>query len=122
MSWEISNEKISISGATPEIDLGGANPKITLTKSGGPVLTFNNSVAGDFTCSSGYAINTVNNVIVNSTTIVIFSAANSAAALAVSGAKSPFISATHPGSGFAFSTMNGSHFVGDEKYNYFIFK
>ena len=122
MSWEISNEKIKVTGTSPEAEIGGTNPKFSIIKSGGPTVTLNNSVAGDFTCSSGYAVSTISNITVDSTTIIIFSPTNSSAALAVSGAKSPFISATHPGSGFAFSTMNGSHFVGDEKYNYFIFK
>lgn len=176
MSWEINLEKIKITGAIPEIDLGGTTPgltlttsagpistlnnskgldmvggdlsvsittsagqvitvdkngisltgaiapKIQMTQSGGPTITLNNTVAGVFTCASGYAVSTISNVTVNSTTVIIFSPTNSAAALAVSGAPSPFISALHPGSGFAFSTMNGSHFVGTEAYNYFVWK
>jgi len=122
MSWEISAEKIKITGTSPEAELGGTNPKISIVKSGGPTVTLNNSVAGNFTAASGYAVSTITNITVNSTTIVVFSPTNSEAALCVSGAKSPFVSALHAGSGFAFSTMNGSHFVGTEIFNYMVWK
>jgi len=122
MSWEISAEKIKITGTSPEIEVGGTNPKISIVKSGGPTITLNNSIAGNFTAASGYAVSTITNIAINSTTIVLFSPVNSEAALCVSGAKSPFISALHAGSGFAFSTSNGSHFIGAESFNYLIFK
>ena len=80
------------------------------------------SFAGSFTCSSGYSVSSIFNTNIRSGSMVIFSPVNSAAALAVSGVPSPFVSALHPGSGFAFSTMNGSHFVGDESFNYFAFR
>ena len=122
MSWEISAEKIKITGTSPEAEVGGTNPKISIVKSGGPTVTLNNSIAGNFTATSGFAVSTISNITVNSTTIVLFSPVNSEAALCVSGAKSPFVSALHAGSGFAFSTMNGSYFIGTESFNYMVWK
>ena len=121
MSWEISAEKIKITGTSPEVEIGGTNPKISIVKSGGPTITLNNSVAGNFTAASGYAVSTITNITVDSTTIIVFSPVNSAAALSVR-SHSPFISAVHPGSGFAFSTLTASFFGGTESFNYFLFK
>lgn len=81
-----------------------------------------NIMSGNFTCTSGYNVSSVFNTNVNSSSKIIFSPVNSAGALAVSGNPSPFISALHPGSGFAFSTKNGSHFVGTEIYDYLVFR
>ena len=86
------------------------------------VNNLNLTVAGSFTCASGYNISSIFNTNVRSSSAIIFSPTNSAAALAVSGAPSPFVSTLHPGPGFLFSTMNGSHFVGEESFNYFVFR